>query len=151
VTVAPQSPPLAKPVISNARLTHRRFRVAKGGTAVTARKHKLPPKGTTFVFTLSLPASIKIVITSSAHGLRSGKKCVAPTRKLRKHHAKRCTRTVTHGTLKRSHEAQGTDKLAFTGRIGHKALKPGKYKATLTATNTAGTSKAVTLKFKIVS
>lgn len=71
-----------------------------------------------------------------------------PTRKLR--HARRCTRIVTRGTLTRlSH--QGANRVAFSGRIGSRALRPGRYQATLIATDaTNHASRPKTITFTIV-
>ena len=116
------------------------------GTAAAKTAHK---KGTTFKFTLSEAATARIVIAQRRPGRRKGKKCVAPTKKLAR--AKKCTRIVTEGTLTRvSHP--GANRVAFTGRIGTKALRPGRYQATLTATDAArNTSARRTIFFKIVS
>jgi hypothetical protein len=54
---------------------------------------------------------------------------------------KRCTRFVRRGALKRN-GAAGANRLPFTGRIGRKALKPRRYRATIVATDGAGRSKA---------
>jgi hypothetical protein len=40
--------------------------------------------------------------------------------------------------------------VAFSGRLGSKTLKPGRYRATLAARNSAGTSKAQRLSFTVV-
>ena len=141
-TTAPSAP-----VISSASLSAPRFRVAPGPTAVSAKA----PRGTTFRFTLSATASLQIAITTSAAGVRSGHRCIAPTAALRRAHAKACTRTVGVGTLKRATEAIGSDRVPFTGRLGQRALAPATYKATLTASNAGGRSKPVTLGFKVVA
>jgi hypothetical protein len=75
---------------------------------------------------------------------------VTPTTKLRRSHAKRCTRILTVGTLTRSSEPAGADGVAFSGRIARRALKPHNYTGTLTAANTHGHSVPVTLKFSVV-
>jgi DNA-binding beta-propeller fold protein YncE len=135
------------PAITEASLTNPRFRVASAPTAISART---APRGTVFRFTLSAAAKLLIVITRPAAGLRHGHSCVPPSLKLRRAHAKRCTRTVTVGTLTRSHEPQGADRVAFSGRIGHRALAPGSYHAVLTAADAGGRSNAVTLAFTVV-
>jgi hypothetical protein len=99
---------------------------------------------------LSARAKLTIAITRTVAGARHGRRCVAPTQKLRRGHAKRCMRTLTVGTLTRAREPRGADRIAFSASIGHHALLPGAYKALLTATNAAGTSKPVTLSFLIM-
>jgi uncharacterized membrane protein len=124
-----------------------RFRIAQGRTALTARR-KPVPRGTTFRFTLSEPATVKIALRRKLAGRRKGTKCLQPTRARRR--AKRCTRLVTMGTLTRG-AALGANSVRFTGRIGRRKLSPGKYAAVLTASDTAGNrSKARTLAFTIL-
>ncbi len=135
------------PVISAASLTNKRFRVANKDTAVSAKK---APLGTRFRFTLSAVAKLQIRITRSAPGLRHGHSCLAPTAKLKRAHAKHCTRTLTVGTLTRSNEPKGADSIPFSGRIGHRALSPRAYHAVLSASDAGGRSQAVTLAFTVV-
>jgi len=139
--------PAPPPAISHAKLTNRRFRVASRTTAISAKK---VPSGTTIRFSLSAAARLQITITTTAPGLRHRHTCIAPTPGLRRTHARRCTRTLRLGTLTRSSEPQGTDSVAFSGRIGHRALAAGSYRAILTATDAAGRSAPVTLGFVVV-
>ena len=74
-SIAPQPPP----AITAASMTNRRFRVAKASTAISAGK---APLGTSFRFTLSAPARVKIKIMRTVAGLRHGKSCLAPSAKL---------------------------------------------------------------------
>jgi len=136
------------PAITAASMTNGRFRVARASTAISAGK---APLGTSFRFTLSAAATVKIKITRSAAGLRQGKSCLAPNAKLRLAHAKHCALTLTLGTLVRASEPNGLDNVSFSGRIGRSALPAGAYTALLSASNTAGSSKPVTLGFTIVS
>jgi hypothetical protein len=150
VSAAAHQPPAIaprRPVISGARLTNRRFRVGKQATAISAAH---TPLGTRFHFTLSAAAKIQITITRSARGLRRGHSCVTSTAKLRRAHAKRCTRTLTLGTLTPASEPAGTDSLTFSGRIGARALAAGAYDAVLSASNVTGQSTPVKLSFTIV-
>jgi hypothetical protein len=133
--------------LTSVSVTNARFRVARRATAVFTRK---APLGTTFRFTPSAPAKVTITITKAASGLRRGRSCVAPTAALRRKHAKRCRRTLTIGTLTRSHEPARADKVAFSGRVGARALNPGAYVAVLRASNAAGSSKPVSVSFTIV-
>ncbi len=155
---APSSPPAtgtppdkAAPGVTNYGLTNNPFAVGGGQTPTFASSAAKKPKhkqGTAFKYTLSEAASVQIAITQSSSGRRKGKQCVAPSRKLRK--KAKCTRTFTKGTLTRTSHA-GANTVAFSGRIGSKALKPGRYQATLTAADAAkNTSKAQTASFTIV-
>jgi hypothetical protein len=134
------------PALTDVSLTNRRFRVGKGATAVAARK---APLGTSFHFTLSAIAKLQITISRSTTGLRKDHICRAPSAKLERTHAKRCTRTIPVGALTRASEPRSADSISFSGRIGRRALRPGTYTATLSATNIAGRSRPVTLSFTI--
>jgi hypothetical protein len=141
-----------RPTITGARLSPSRFRVAKRATAVSARakaKRKIE-QGTSFNFTLNEAAKLRIAFTRPAVGLRSGKRCVAPSAKLRHAHAKSCKRTLTVGTLSRGNQRAGANSVAFSGRIGSKALISGVYKATLTASADGLSSAPVTLSLTVV-
>jgi len=139
------------PIVSGLGLTNNPF-VVGGSTptfgraaAKNTKKHKL---GTTFGYTLSKDATVRIVIAQASSGRRRGKRCVAPTRKLRK--APRCVRLSTRGTLTRTSH-QGKNRVAFSGRIGSRKLAPGRYQATITATDAAkNTSKPKTISFTVV-
>jgi hypothetical protein len=143
----PAVAPTPAPTITGARLTSKRFRVAKQATAISARK---APLGTSIRFTLSAAAKLQIAITRSAAGLRHGRSCLAPSAKLERAHAKHCARTLTLGTLTRLSELEGADSVPFSGRIGHRALSAGHYNAVLLASDAGGRSKPVTLSFVIV-
>jgi Tol biopolymer transport system component len=139
------------PRITGAKLSHKTFRVAKAPTAVSAaaRNRKAAPAGTKLKLSLSEAATLKVTIARRQPGWRKGKACVKTTRKLA--HARRCTRAVKAGTLTRRLTA-GAATIAFSGRIGRKALPAGRYTATLQATDAAGnTSKAVVLNFTVTS
>jgi CSLREA domain-containing protein len=114
------------PVLSSLSLAHKTFAVAK---------RKPPPKGTRISFSLSEPASVKFTVIQRLPGRRKGKRCVAPTRKLR--HAKHCTRTKTLGSFTRS-AAAGRSSLPFNGRIAGRKLKPGSYSLTASPTDPSG-------------
>jgi len=52
------------------------------------------------------------------------------------------------GTLKHA-DVAGVNKVAFSGKFKRKALKPGSYVLTVSATNSAGAGKALRVKFKV--
>jgi PKD repeat protein len=117
--------PLVVPKLSRVAMGHRRFRVGSRRTAVSAKA----PRGTSFKFTLKAPAKVTIAITR-VRGARH--------------------RVVKVGTLTRANRPNGRNTIAFSGRIGRRALKPGAYKATLRARNAKGRSKPVAVKFSVV-
>ena len=146
----------------------------------TARR-KPAPKGTKIAYRLSRAASVTLRIEQSATGIRlKGKKgkttCVAASTKntkavlsqirralgskasgaagrrrvaaaLRK---ARCTRAIARGTLRRAGVA-GSNTLAFSGRVGSKKLRPGRYRVVGTASDSAGASKPALARFTVVS
>jgi hypothetical protein len=135
------------PTFSGVSETNKVFAVGKGATPISARKRRVKV-GTTFRFTLSEAASVKLVIAQRQPGRRVKKACKKPSHKNRR--AKRCTRLVKKGTLTRAGKA-GANSVKFTGRIGHRALKPGSYRVSITATDAAGNkSKPKTLSFRVV-
>ena len=148
-------PDIVAPAVMAYTLTSNRF-VVGGYTPIVANaaagnpkpRAKRPRTGTTFAYTLSEAATVRIAIARKSTGRRNAKGCVAPSAKLRK--AKKCIRLTVQGTLTRT-SRQGANTVAFSGRIGSKALNPGRYQATLTATDAAkNTSKPKTIFFTIV-
>ena len=124
------------PRILHAHLTHRRF--ATGGGQ---------GRGTAILFTLTENASTTITITRHAPGRRSGKHCVAPRHGL----VRRCSRTLTAGELFKAHARAGGNRIAFNGRVGGVALRPGSYQVHLQARDAAGNrSRTVTLTFVVL-
>jgi PKD domain-containing protein len=142
---AGQTPPdTTKPTISSFAASPSTFAVGPKSTPLVAKV----ARGTNFKFQLSELSSVTIAIARQLPGKRSGKRCVPPSRRLSK--KKSCKRYKTVGTLKRSGVA-GANKLAFTGRLGRKALARGRYRATISATDAAGNkSAAKTASFRIV-
>ena len=130
VTAAPGGNANSRPTLMKVRQSHAVFRVGTKPTAIAAA-NKRPPIGTTFRFSLDRAATVTITISRSEPGRRSGKRCVKPTGKLA--HNKRCTRSVRAGVLTR-HAKQASNSVAFSGRVGRRALKPGSYVATFVAT-----------------
>jgi hypothetical protein len=131
-------------VLTDVDMTNDVFAVGPGATAVSAGT----PRGTTFRFTLSEPATVRINIRRAAKGRRRAGRCVKPRPSLRR--ARRCTRFVSVGTLTRS-GTQGANSVRFTGRIGRKALRPRRHRAVFRATDAAGNrSRPVRLGFRVV-
>lgn len=142
-TVTPTPPVLTKVAQSN-----RTWREGRR-LASFSRKRKAAPLGTTFSFSLNVPASVSLVFTQQASGRRFRKACLARARRNKKR--RRCTRTVVAGTLRFSAHA-GTNKVRFEGPIStHKKLGFGTYKLLVTATTPGELSTPRTLRFTIVS
>lgn len=119
-----------RPVLRSFRVSPSRFAVGAKATALSAATRA--PRGTKVRFDVSAAGSLRITIARLLPGRRSGARCVKPTRKLRTR--KRCTRAVAKGTLTRKVTA-GTGTIAFSGRLGRKALAAGRYRAIAVATS----------------
>lgn len=162
-TVTVASPVSGTLRMTSASLTHKTFRVGRSSTPLTGvaaarRRARRAPVGTTFRFTLEVPRVsapfataalplVKIAISHSTFGRLSGHRCVKPTRRLARH--RRCTRRVVDGTLSRGAHA-GANSVAFSGRLGRRALAPGRYAATLTPFWGGRTAAPRTLRFTVV-
>jgi hypothetical protein len=145
----PPGPKAHIAVLTRLGETYATFAVTPAATplsAVTARRRH--HRGTVFSFTLDQTATVRIAIAALSPGRRVGAHCVRDSHKLR--HRPRCNRTVAAGTLMRAAHA-GQNRVAFSGRIGSRALRPGRYTATFTALDAAGTSARQTLAFTVVA
>jgi hypothetical protein len=118
----------AAPVLDRFRLTNPIFRTA-------ARAAARRPRGTRFRYRLSEDANVRIAIARRAPGRRVGRRCRPPSRRLSGR--RRCVRYVRVGVLRASGKAGG-NKLSFSGRIGRRVLRPGRYRARAKATDVAG-------------
>ncbi|HEX6712093.1 MAG TPA: hypothetical protein VF066_01865 [Thermoleophilaceae bacterium] len=133
------------PVLSAFSLSARTFRVGPKATAISAAT-KLPV-GTTMRYKASEPVTMTFTFSRRLPGRLKGKRCVKPTKALRKRRA--CTRLVGAGKLTRKSKT-GTGSVKFSGRIGRKALKPGRYQVTARATDSAGKKSAKrTVRFTV--
>jgi len=103
------------PRIGSFRATPTRFALARAVTPVAAGV----PRGTRFRYTLSERARVTVKLQRALPG----------------------TRYVSAGTLRR-HGAKGANIIRFSGRIGKRALRPGTYRAVISATDTAANRSA---------
>ncbi len=79
------------------------------------------------------------------HQCRGARTTIAITRC----RGRRCTREVAK--LSRAGTRARRNRIAFSGRVGRKTLRPGRYRATVTATDRAGNVSAPrTIRFRIV-
>jgi hypothetical protein len=121
--------PPPQPQVTGFKMRPSRFRRARFATPVSARKHRVP-RGSSFRYSLSADASVKITITQLRPGRRVAGRCLRPTPRLRSKHA--CTRSRKRGVLTR-HGLAGANKVPFSGRIGRRALPAGRYRAKIVA------------------
>jgi Bacterial Ig-like domain len=106
-------PDRTPPVLSGVSVSNRRFRIGSSRPSVTApaRARRLPI-GTIVRYQLSEKATVTFAITRQGHARAAG-------------------------TLTR-HDAAGSHRVRFTGRIGRKGLVSGHYVMTIRAVDTAG-------------
>jgi hypothetical protein len=123
----PPAPDTQPPLIGRFRATPSLFAVARAGTPLAARL----PRGTRFRYTLSEAAKVTLKIQRALAG--------------------RPTRYRTIGTLSRT-AASGANSTRFSGRLRKRALRPGRYRVRITATDTAGNRSARrTTRFRIAA
>ncbi len=128
------------PVVSGLRLSHRRFLVVRPATRLAARKRRA--LGTAINFLLSENATVTFRIDRVARSRRCLR--LAPNR-----NAQGCERQRLAGTLTR-HGASGRNTPYFSGRIDARALRPGRYRLTVRATDAAGNRSRATRRHFIV-
>lgn len=129
VFVQPPVPDTTAALISGAVADPKKFTVDKQGDAET--EVPLVAKGTTFRYTLCESAQVKFSMLRRV--TRKGKNKLKPV-----------------GAFVAQGQA-GQNAKPFSGVIGNKKLKPGKYIASLTSTDAAGNvSPAATVNFKVV-
>ena len=138
-----------RPAITGYRITDGIFVVSAARTSIFGRaaRNGAHRKGTAFRYGLSEAATARIVIAQRLPGRLHGRSCVVRARNPRS--ARRCTRISVRGMLTRTSH-RGANMVAFSGRIGSRALAPGRYQATLLATDsTKHSSTPQTLRFTI--
>ncbi len=107
-------------MVSNFRATPAVFAVGPAATPSTAAL----PRSTRFVYTLSEQSSVRLVIQRALPRRTNG------SRRYRK-----------VGALSGA-AASGAASARFTGKIGKRVLQPGRYRAVITATDSAGNHSA---------
>jgi hypothetical protein len=135
------------PTISTLSFAPAKFRVAAAPTALVAAK-KRSPKGTKVTVAVSEPSLVVMHLARLVRGAPRGGKCKAGAKPSKGQ--RRCTARVSAGELNRA--VAGTLTFAFSGRLGTKALKPGRYVMRATATDAAGNSSAAkSAAFRVVA
>jgi hypothetical protein len=133
----------AAPRITGFGITNRVFAPTLLGRGAQVRR------GTRFRYTLSEPARVAIGIERALPGRRVGRRCRRPTRRNRAR--RRCIRFVRTGVLRAQKQA-GRQTTPFSGRFRRRALRPGRYRARISATDALGARSAERrLNFRIVN
>ena len=132
-TAAPAVPAvpadLLAPLITDATLSPRRWAVDPRGPAearIAQRRLPRARRGTTFRYTLSEAARVVFRIDRRQRGRRVRGRCRRPTRANRGR--RQCVRHVRIGAFAHASVA-GPNRKRFSGRIGRRVLRPGRYRA----------------------
>jgi hypothetical protein len=121
------------------------FPAPSGGSTSAA------PPGTVVTYTLRAPARVRFTVQGLRPGrltkLGKGRRCAAPS----KHngHGKPCTRFVTLPGSFTVLGVRGTNRFRFTGRIGGRTLRPGRYQLVATPSVFAVTGKIAKRTFRV--
>jgi PKD domain len=150
VTPAPPSRQTSLPVLavlSGLSLKPSAFPAAPSGpSAVAAKRRRF---GSVISYRDSQVARTTFTVQRPQAGLRKGRSCVKPTAKLRRKHARHCTRFVSLGSFARA-DAAGANRFRFAGRIRGRRLSPGSYRLQAVATDAAGAGRPVYGNFRII-
>jgi hypothetical protein len=138
---------LAKPTVSGFGQSASRWR--RGRSLPRISSAGAPPRGTTFGFSLSEPATASFAFTQRVPGRRVGGRCVVVGQ--RNAGKPKCKRTVGVGSFSLAGHA-GLNKVHFQGRLSSaKTLKPGAYGVAISARDSHGLRSAPqSLSFTIV-
>jgi hypothetical protein len=145
-------------VLSDVSINPRRFRLGrkrcatvnkKAARTTGGKKRKRKRTGCSFAYKVSRGATVVFTIEADSKGRRTGKKCARQTRNNTK--LRRCVRRKRLGSFAQRSTA-GKNATRFRPKVGRKKLKPGSYRVTLVARDSAGSvSRAVRLEFRIVA
>ena len=123
----------APPALGRLTMLRRVFAVAGSPTAISAQRGRRVKRGTTFRYSLSEPARVTIRIDRILPGRRVGRRCRKPSPRLIRRPS--CKRYVRAGRTLVRNPPVGRVATKFSGRIGRRALRPGRYRATAEATD----------------
>ena len=108
------------------------FQAAPRGGSIARR-------GASVRYTLTAAATVRLKVDKLANGRRRGGKCVPPARAPR---GRACLRAVPmRGSFGHAGQA-GANSFFFTGRLGGRTLRPGRYRLTATPIGSAGAAGA---------
>jgi hypothetical protein len=88
--------------------------------------------------TLSKPGRLHVLLERVLSGRRKDGVCVAPTRKLRRAGARRCSRFIAVSSFTRAGLGAGLSKVSISGRAGGRRRVSGTYRVSLTGVSAEG-------------
>lgn len=124
--VPPPETPLPPGQIQSMQVSPSAFRTVNVGGAIFSAKGKAKaPVGATVAYGLSAPATVQFRVERKVSGRKAGKRCVKKTRANKG--KKKCAlyKPIKGGFAHSGATGQNTFK--FSGRIGGKSLKPGRF------------------------
>ena len=132
----PPPAPNLPPALTNVSVTNKVFAPVARARAGARRRIK---RGTRFRYTLSEAATVRItierVLPGRVRGRGARRRCVKPTSRNR--NARRCKR-YKRVTALVANEQAGRQSTAFSGRVKGRALRRGRYRARLVASDALG-------------
>ncbi len=138
----PNNQPATVATVSNLSLSPSFFAAASRGGPIAAVR-----TGTTVAYSDDQAGKSTFTVLKSARGIRSGRRCVKPSRRHRR--GKRCKRLATVGHFSHLDKA-GDNSLQFTGRLHNRKLPPGAYRLSVQALWNGRLGPTVTKTFRIV-
>ncbi len=134
-----------KPSLTRLRFSRSSFRARRTGPSLLSQT-----SGTRIRFSLSETATTTFRVQRARTGRRIRGRCRAATRRNKQLSRRRCTRYVrVRGSFKHT-DGAGANSLTFTGRVGGRRLRVGRYRLVARAVDAAGNKSAVkTKRFRI--
>jgi hypothetical protein len=124
--MSPPGPaPLPVASLESLALAPKAFRAARSGATISAKAKVWAPIGATVAYGVSAAGRVDFTVERLTAGRRAGKRCVKQTQANRG--KKKCdlAKPVAGGFADTG--AAGQNRFKFTGRIGSRALAPGRY------------------------
>jgi len=141
---------IALAATSKQSISPRAFPAATTGSSATAAKRR--KYGAKVTYSLNIAASVRFTVTQALPGRKIGAgknaHCVAQSKRNRQ--ARKCTRLVTLKGSFMQTARPGSNGFHFTGRLGGRRLKPGKYALVATPSANGKTGTQVSTAFRIV-
>lgn len=135
VSAAVTPPPEVTSFKISTKHVKRHLLAGKATAAAKKHKKKKKPAGARFTFSITEKTTATIKIERRGRGVKVGKKCKAPTRKLtRGKHRKSCTLYRTIGSMKVKAKS-GKTTVKLTKKVGHAHLTNGRYRGEISATD----------------
>lgn len=130
--VPPASPPSPVGSLQSLELKPKAFRTRKAGGAIFSKQGA--SVGTQVRYALSAAATVNFSVERALPGRKVGKKCSKPNAANRER--KKCTRFKAKRPPFSHTGAAGQNSFKFSGRVGGKALRPGRYRLVARANGT---------------